>query len=209
MAGRDLTVRGLETAGHGRATGESGPRPESDDGLLARFAGGEETAWRVLVDRHLPSVHGYAWYMLKDHAEAEDVAQETFVRLLRKAPDWQPGGAKLRTWLYRVAINLCIDRQRAIRPGPLEDADGAADPQTGGASIDRGLDMARNVEAALQRLNERQRTAIVLVHYQGLSNGETARLLEISVDAVESLLSRARRALRHDLAPVANDLLGE
>ncbi len=182
---------------------------ETDDDLLGQFTDGNQAAWRVLVDRHLASVHGYAWYMLNDHAEAEDVAQETFLRLLKKAPDWQPGGAKLKTWLYRVAINQCIDRRRAIRPQPLEDADGAADPANGHGSMERGLDLARNVDAALQRLGRRQRTAIVLVHYQGFTNGETADLLDTTVEAVESLLARARRALRQDLAPVANDLLGE
>ncbi len=182
---------------------------DSDDELLDRFAGGDDAAWRVLVDRHLASVHGYAWYMLNDHAEAEDVAQETFVRLLRKAPDWQPGGARLRTWLYRVAINQCIDRRRAVRPEPLEHAEEAADPAAGDAHMVRGLDLARNVGAALRLLGERQRTAIILVHYQGFTNGETATLLDCSVEAVESLLARARRALRESLATVANDLLGE
>ncbi len=188
---------------------DPGRAGETDDDLLGRFARGDETAWRMLVDRHLASVHGYAWYMLKDHAEAEDVAQETFVRLLRKAPDWQPGGAKLKTWLYRVAINLCIDRRRAVRPGSLEEMNDAPDPASGEATIGRGLDMSRSVKAALQRLGERQRAAIVLVHYQGYSNIEAAGFLETSVDAVESLLARARRALRRDLAPLANDLLGE
>lgn len=209
MADRDLAVRGFDAAGPGRPVEDPSLRSETDDELLDRFARGNVAAWRVLVDRHLRSVHGYAWYMLNDHAEAEDVAQETFVRLLRKAPDWQPGGARLRTWLYRVAINMCIDRRRAVRPEPLEHATEAADPATGAARMDHGLDLARNVEAALQLLGERQRTAIVLVHYQGFTNPETAALLDCSVEAVESLLARARRALKQSLAPVANDLLGE
>ena len=187
---------------------EPGRPGDSDDELLGRFARGDDAAWRVLVDRHLGSVHGYAWYMLNDHAEAEDVAQETFVRLLRKAPDWQPGGARLRTWLYRVAINQCIDRRRAIRPEPLERAAETADPAAG-ANMDHRLDLARNVGAALEGLGERQRIAIILVHYQGFTNGETAALLDCSIEAVESLLARARRALRDSLAPVAHDLLGE
>ena len=209
MADRDLAVRGFDAAGRGRPVEEAALRSETDDELLDRFARGDDAAWRVLVDRHLRSVHGYAWYMLNDHAEAEDVAQETFVRLLGKAPDWQPGGARLRTWLYRVAINMCIDRRRAIRPEPLENAADGPDFATGDAHMDHRLDLARNVEAALQRLGERQRTAIVLVHYQGFTNAETAALLDCSVEAVESLLARARRALRQSLAPVADDLLGE
>ena len=193
------------------------PRPDeargldadSDDALLGRINRGNQAAWRVLVDRHLPSVHGYAWYMLRDNAEAEDVAQETFLRLMKKAADWQPGGAKLRTWLYRVAINLCIDRRRAPRPAALDDALDSADPASGEAPMVHGMDLARHVRIALEGLNERQRSAVVLVHYQGFSNAETAALMDISVEAVESLLARGRRALRRVLAPVADDLLGE
>jgi RNA polymerase sigma-70 factor (ECF subfamily) len=182
---------------------------DSDDALLGRINRGDQTAWRVLVDRHLPPLHGYAWYMLRDNAEAEDVAQEAFLRLMKKAADWQPGGAKLRTWLYRVAINLCIDRRRAPRPAALDDGFDSADPESGEASMVRGMDLARHVRVALDGLNERQRSAIVLVHYQGYSNAETAALMEISVEAVESLLARGRRRLRGVLAPVADDLLGE
>ena len=94
--------------------------PESDDSLIGRVNVGDGAAWRALVDRHMGPVFGQAWRMLGDRAEAEDVAQETFVRLMRKAPDWQQGGAKLKTWLFRVAINLCIDRKRARRTAHLD-----------------------------------------------------------------------------------------
>jgi RNA polymerase sigma-70 factor (ECF subfamily) len=178
-----------------------------DDALIARAAGGDRDAWSTLVDRHLGAITGYAWYMLGDRAEAEDVAQETFLRFVRKIGGWQPGGAILKTWLYRVAINLCIDRRRKRVPVPLEEAPEMAD--TGAANPDEALDRKRQVRAALDHLPERQKKAIVLVYYQGNSNKEVAELLGLSVDAVESLLARARRSLKSRLADVRAELIGD
>lgn len=209
MPPRGYMLRQDSAALSGRSAEERSLDSESDDALVERIARGSEAAWRVLVDRHLSSVHGYAWHILRDGAEAEDVAQETFLRLMKKATDWQPGGAKLKTWLYRVAINLCIDRRRAVRPGALDDAPEVVDTATGELPMARGLDLAHSVGNALQQLNERQRNAIVLVHYQGFTNAEAAEFLDLSVEAVESLLARARRALKQTLAPIAEDLLGE
>ena len=179
-----------------------------DDGLVRRVAKGDAAAWPALVDRHLPAIVGYAWYMLGDRAEAEDVAQESFVRLMRKASDWEPGGPKLRTWLHRVAINLCIDRQRMRKPVSL---DGLKDPDQV-IRFDPGIgdqtDRRLVVRKALDGLPEKQRMAIILVYYQGFTNRETAKLMDSSVEAVESLLARARRTLRQRLDPDLPDLLG-
>ena len=109
--------------------------------------------------------------------------------------------------MHRVAGNLCIDRKRRKAPVYLEDVPPLADAAQDGAAVLRRMDTARAVNRGLARLPERQKTALVLVHYQGLTNGEVAGLLETSVDAVESLLSRARRAMRQELAPIAPDLL--
>ena len=108
-----------------RGDGDSrlnGWRGESDDSLLARMAAGDRDVWGGLVARHLPPIVRYAGYMLGNGSHAEDMAQETFVRLLAKAPGWRPGGPKLRTWLYRVAGNLCRDHGRARQTVPLEAA---------------------------------------------------------------------------------------
>ena len=143
--------------------------------------------------------------MLHDQAEAEDVAQDTFVRLHRKLPSWEGGEDGLSSWLHRVAVNLSIDRRRGpAKPVSLVDIGDVAEP----ADLDGPLDRKRHVEAALAQLPERQRAALVLVHYQGLSGREAASALEISVEALESLLARARRTLRNSLAPVRADLLG-
>ncbi len=186
----------------------AGKASPSDDALLARTAKGDRQAWGALVDRHLAAVSRYAGYVLKDETQAEDIAQDTFVRLARKAEDWTTDGPSLRSWLYRVARNLCIDYMRRQRGVSIEFAEGLPDPR-GSAAIDRDMDMKRLIGAALDALPERQRTAIVLVHFEGLSGTEAGIALNISVEAVESLLARARRALRLDLASLAPDLLGE
>jgi len=179
--------------------------PVADSGHIARAAAGDSGAWAALVRRHLPAVTRCATYMLSDPAEAEDVAQDTFVRLHRKLPSWQGGDEGLSSWLHRVAVNLSIDRRRGpARPISLVDIDEVVEP----AGLDGPLDRKRHVEAALNLLPERQRAALVLVHYQGLSGREAASALEISVEALESLLARARRTLRETLAPVRADLLG-
>jgi RNA polymerase sigma-70 factor (ECF subfamily) len=178
-----------------------------DSELVSRAASGDRAAWAQLVDRYLGPVSGYAWHMLGDRGEAEDVAQETFVRLMGKVADWDAdGAASLKTWLYRVAINLCIDRRRKVVPLPVAELPEVPDIHAPGA--EERLDRERVVREALDRLPERQRAVLTLVYYQGLSNGEAAAALRISVEAVESLLARARRALRAMLMPVRDDLLG-
>ncbi len=191
-------------------TPDSGPpADDSDDALVGRIALGDQRAWVAVVDRHANAILGCAWRILGDRAEAEDVSQETFVRLMAKADGWQSGGPKLRTWLYRVAVNLCIDRRRAKRTEPLEEIELRPDPSADEPAVRRRLDLTRSVGRALSVLPERQRTALTLVHFQGLSNIEAADALDVSVEALESLLARARRAMRVTLEPDRADLLGD
>lgn len=132
--------------------------------------------------------------------EAEDVAQETFVRIWKQAPHWKEGEARFDTWIHRVALNLCYDRLRGRREDPVAEPPDEADPQ---ASPDLQLDERvrdERVRAALAALPARQREALVLNYYQELSNIEAAALMGITVDALESLLARARRSLRAQLA---------
>ncbi len=187
----------------------SGEAGVDDDALIRCVAAGDASAWPHLVQRHLAPLVALGWRVLGDRAEAEDVAQEVFIRLLAKAPNWEPGGAALRTWLTRVAVNLCIDRRRARRTTPLDDMPEPPDPATDEAVVARRLDLARKVRAALHKLPERQLVAMTLVHYQGFSNREAAALLDVSVDALESLLARGRRSVRKQLEDIAADLLGE
>ena len=177
-----------------------GPAPDPDDQLLSRIAQGDPAAVRVLMARKLTRIHGLALRMLGDASEAEDVTQEVFLRAWRQAPKWTPGAARFDTWLHRVALNLCYDRLRRRREIPTETPPEQTDE---GPAPDRGLeaeDVGVRVAAALARLPDRQREAVVLCHYQELGNIEAAGLMGVSVEALESLLSRGRRALRSALA---------
>jgi RNA polymerase sigma-70 factor (ECF subfamily) len=176
---------------------------DPDEDLIRRVARGEPAAVQALVARKLPRILALARRMLGDAAEAEDVAQEAFLRAWKQAPRWIPGAAKFDTWLHRVALNLCYDRLRKRRETPMAEPPDRPDP---GPAPDRGLEareLGLQVDRALQALPERQREAIVLCHYQELSNIEAAELMGVSVEALESLLSRGRRSLRTALAELA------
>lgn len=172
-----------------------------DARLLARAAGGDAAAMQALTDRHVARTLALAFRMLKDEAEAEDVAQETMLRVWRIAPKWEAGTAKFSTWMHRVTLNLCYDRLRKRRRNaPLEDAAEPADPTPSVQSQMEAVDAAAALKAAIDALPERQRAAIHLRHFEERSNPEIAAALDVSVEAVESLLARGRRALKAVLA---------
>jgi len=170
-----------------------------DDALLVLYANGDQAAARVLTLRLTPKVFGHAVRMLGDRAEAEDVAQEALMRLWKIAPDWRQGEAKVTTWLYRVVANLCTDRLRKTRgvaldaiPEPEDDAISAPEMLQNRARMDA-------LQSALGALPDRQRQAVILRHIEGVSNPEIAAIMEIGVEAVESLTARGKRALAAEL----------
>lgn len=167
----------------------------TDDALLVLFAGGEEQAARALTRRLAPRAHAVALRVLGDRAEAEDVTQEAMMRLWKIAPDWVSGQARISTWLYRVTLNLCIDQRRRKTADAL---DGIAEPQDDSAGAVEQMQQRARLDAlngALAQLPERQRQAVVLRHIEELSNPEIAEIMRISVEAVESLVARGKRAL--------------
>ena len=182
---------------------------DPDAELVAKVAEGDQAACRELVLRHLRGTYSLARRMLGNDADAEEVAQETFLRAWRHAPRWQPGRARFETWLYRVTLNLCYDRLRRRREVTMEVMPEVTDPTPSVIETHHRREVAEAVQNALAALPERQRAALVLCHYQGLTNIQAAEALTISVDALESLLARGRRALKALLADRAADLLGE
>ena len=178
----------------------------SDAALLARYARGDLAAARALTARVGPRILGFATRMLSDRAEAEDVTQETMLRLWRIAPDWQDGQAQVSTWAFRVAANLCTDRLRKRRPVALDMVEEPPDDAPGPVATMIAADRDAALQAALATLPDRQRQAVVLRHIEGLSNPEIAQVMDLGVEAVESLTARGKRALAAQLAGRRHEL---
>ncbi len=177
-------------------TGGKTPLGETDADLVTRAGQGDAVAFRRLVDRHIGPSLGIARRLLRDEAEAEDVVQEGMLRLWRMSSQLEIGDGGVKPWLRRVVSNLCIDRIRArSRTDVVEEPPEQAQPPDQLAAL-TGKDVADRVHQALQALPERQRQALTLFHYENLSQSEVASAMNISEEAVESLLSRARRTLR-------------
>lgn len=179
----------------------------SDEALLVLFANGDKSAAQALTLRLTPKVMAHAFRLLGNRAEAEDVAQDAMLRLWRIAPDWRQGEAKVTTWLFRVVANLCVDRlRRRRRTAPLEIVEETADDRV---SVVEDMHKKAQVSAlqdALDELPDRQKQAVILRHIEELSNPEIAAVMGISVEAVESLTARGKRALNQRLRARKDEL---
>ena len=178
---------------------------ECDDTLVRRVADGDQEACRALVERHLGRIVAFAARTLGSGTDAEDVAQEVFLRLWTSARRWQPR-ARLTTWLHRVALNLCLDRIAKRREVPLEAAPEPVDPAPSAVVLLERRALGERVNTELAALPPQQRIAIVLCHYQGFGNIEAADVMGVSVEALESLLARGRRTLRARLRAESADV---
>lgn len=165
--------------------------------------GGDRAAFDCLLGRHLDSVYGYIYRLTGSATDAQDLVQETFLRVWQKAGSYRARKGAFATWLFRIARNLCIDQSRRRRPLPDSQAiQSAADPAPNAeTSLARARQLAA-LQAALDKLPEAQRSALLLCQVQGFSNREAASILGVSVRALESLLARARRGLRTAVDPV-------
>ncbi len=168
---------------------------DSDEALLVLFANGDVAAAQALTLRLTPRVLGFAVRLLNDHAEAEDVAQEAMLRLWKIAPEWRQNEAKVTTWLYRVVSNLCTDRLRKKRGVGLDQIAEPSDDAPSAAAVMQTKSRVKALQGALEQLPERQKTAVILRHIEGLKNPEIAQIMDIGIEAVESLTARGKRAL--------------
>lgn len=182
-------ARAVAPAGRNLAT-------DPDEQLLERIGRGDTTAVSVLVSRKLPKLLSLGRRLLGDAVEAEDVAQETLLRTWKQAAVWVPGKARIDTWMHRVALNLCYDRLRRRRDTSSTDDVELVDPTQSASAKIEADQTANQVKAAIAALPDRQREAIQLTYYQELSNQDAAAVMNVSVEALESLLARARRGLR-------------
>jgi RNA polymerase sigma-70 factor (ECF subfamily) len=184
------------------------PMDEQNDDQLMRLSGaGDKTAFSRLVARHANRAGRLAHRVAGNRADAEEIVQEAFVRAWIKAPSWADrdggGTASFATWLHRVIVNLCVDRKRRPASAPIDAAGEIADHGPDGFALAARRETGARVAAAVAALPDRQRAALVMCHYEGMSNIEASAVLEISVGALESLLVRARRTLREALSDMA------
>lgn len=179
----------------------------TDGGLLEAAAGQDRAAFAEIVTRYYQPVYRLVWRMTGGKGDCEDITQEAFLRLW-KNPAQVKEVAALKGWLMRVASNAVIDRSRKPRHGDLDSEPELTDPLARpDAPLDRA-EAARLIDARIAALPERQRLALSLVYFEGLSNIEAANAMEATVEAVESLLARARRSLKESLSPQWRELLG-
>lgn len=210
--GADLAVaptKQVESSSVATATQNSA---NEDFAFAQRIASGEAAAMREAVELFLPQIHATARRMLNNDADAEEVAQETFLRVWKSVGTWTPKGARLRTWVVRVTMNLCYDRLRRKGHGkstPLDEAPDPIDERQNAIDDLAEDDRSKIVERAMCGLPDRQRAAIHLVHFDEMTNIEAAGIMDVSVDALESLLARGRRSLKKALLAQKQELLGE
>ena len=184
-----------------------------DFALMEGIGKGDHAAFRELVERHQLAVIGTVAKMLGNPSEAEDIAQQVFLRIWRNAKRYRPD-AKFTTYLFTITRNLVFNetRRRSRKKEVSSDERGENPHQIIAANPDRQPDAAllqaelqRAVDAAIAALPESQRMAVVLRRYEQLSYGEIAEVLDLSVSAVKSLLFRARMTLRESLSGYLED----
>lgn len=179
---------------------------DEDGELLDRLATGDEVAFRMLVERHIDRAYAIALRIVGNAADAEDVVQDTMLKVWSHRGRWQHGRAKFSTWLYRVISNRCIDLRRKPRNENVEAVPEVADAQLGAVEIIERNELNDMLELAMQRLPEQQRIAVILSYHENMSNGEIAQVMDTTVAAVESLLKRGRQQLRQLLRKHERDI---
>ena len=174
----------------------------SDEALMVEVSARRQQAFRVLMRRHMPRALRVAERIVRDRVEADDIGQEAFMRVWTHAASFDPQVAKFTTWLYRIVLNLTFDRTRRRTFQPLEEAGDV--PDTGPHAVERLIadEELRLLNRAMAGLSDRQRGAIALFHMEGLSGEEAANAMNLSAKAFESLLGRARTALKANVQKI-------
>jgi RNA polymerase sigma-70 factor (ECF subfamily) len=174
---------------------------EADDSqIVARVLAGETSAYRHLVGRHQQSVFRFAWNLIGDEHEAEDIAQEVFVTAFSHLESYDSQRAALQTWLLTITRNRCINLLKRKRPTVGDDAIRDKTESTGPYDAERE-EFWRELTAALARLPLKQKTAFVLAEIEQLSYAEIAKIEQTTCGTVKSRIHRAKQRLRAALRP--------
>ncbi len=177
----------------------------TDHELIERVRGGDDEAFRVIVERHSRAIYGSAWRVTGNSADADDVVQETFLRAYRSMGSFD-SRAKFATWLHRIAINCALDLidSRRRREGRIDTGRDLSLVVSNAASPDRlalGSELQRAMEAALRDLTRNERTAFVLRHFEGMPLEEIGKVLGTQINATKNTVFRAVKKLREQLQP--------
>jgi RNA polymerase sigma-70 factor (ECF subfamily) len=181
-----------------------------DDDLLCAAGAGDRAAFKMLMDRHVRPMLALATRVTRSADDADEIVQEAFLKVWVMAPKWQPDGdARFGTWLYRVVLNACLDRGRRAPFAPLDDAGDPADSRPGG--LESAMESQRNtvLAQALADMPSRQGQALTLYYFSELSGPQAARVLDLSLSALEALLVRGKRNLKAMLAKRGITSLGD
>lgn len=177
-----------------------------DDFLLERMKADDADAYRVLVERHVDRAYAVALRMLRNVADAEDVAQDALVKAWTHRHGWQAGKAKFSTWLYRVVFNRCIDLSRRPANSCIDDVAEPLDDQPDSVDSIHRRQVYDRLGEAMATMPAQQRAALTLAYFDDMGNGEIADILGTTVQAVESLLKRGRQGLRERLRRSEHDV---
>ena len=181
-----------------------------DDDLLLRIAKGDQRAFRQLMQRHGKPMLALAQRVTGSSEDADEIVQESFLKVWRTAQRWEVGGAAaFSTWFYRVVLNACLDRRRRAPTAPLEDFDEPVDPSPDGSDLTLVRQRRGVIVEALDELPSRQREAVWLCYFAEISGPEAAKMLGLSLSALEALLVRGRRGLKKSLAKRGIDSIGD
>jgi RNA polymerase sigma-70 factor (ECF subfamily) len=174
---------------------------DADHALILRIAAKDMGAYRALVDKHIPTSLRFAERMLGNRSDAEDVMQDTCLKIWNEAPRWKPQ-ARFSTWLYRVVYNACIDQRRKKIPVSDVALERFADTAINADATIMQRQASEQVRGAMTRLPERQRAALILCYYEELSNQQAADVLGVNLGTLQQLLFRARQNLKELLMPL-------
>lgn len=179
----------------------------TDEQLVALVCAGDKTAFRALAQRHGQRFRALAFRFTGDMALAEDLVQEAFVKLWTNAGLFDARKAKFTTWFYRIVVNKCLDEKRKRKIAALPEGFDAPDKAP---LADVGMETAAaaaRLKKVLDSLSERQKTAIILCYFDGLSNLEAAAVMTLNIKAFESLMVRARTQMRNMMKADKENLL--